>query len=68
MKEKLKNKFTLHEIVLAGAFLLIFLIGTFSNENFLSMRNILYLFKQMSEMGIMSKGLTLVIINGGMDL
>ncbi|MCI7628815.1 MAG: ABC transporter permease [Blautia glucerasea] len=68
MKEKLKNKFTLHEIVLAGAFLLIFLIGTFSNENFLSLRNILSLFQQMSEMGIMAMGLTLVILTGGMDL
>lgn len=34
MKEKFKKTFTLHEMVLAGAFLLIFLIGAFSNEIF----------------------------------
>lgn len=66
--EKLRKKFTLHEMVLAGAFLLIFLIGACSNENFLSIRNILSLFQQMSEMGIMAMGLTIVIITGGMDL
>lgn len=68
MKEKFKKTFTLHEMVLAGAFLLIFLIGAFSNENFLSVRNILSLFQQMSEMGIMAMGLTIVILTGGMDL
>ncbi|MDD2956992.1 MAG: ABC transporter permease [Lachnospiraceae bacterium] len=68
MIEKLKTKLTLNEIVLSGAFLFIFLIGIFSNENFLSIRNILSLFQQMSEMGIMAMGLTLVIITGGMDL
>lgn len=66
--EKLRKRFTLHEMVLAGAFLLIFLIGACSNENFLSIRNILSLFQQMSEMGIMAMGLTIVIITGGMDL
>lgn len=68
MKEKFKKTFTLHEMVLAGAFLLIFLIGAFSNENFLYVRNILSLFQQMSEMGIMAMGLTIVILTGGMDL
>ena len=68
MKEKLRNAFTLNELVLAGAFLFIFLIGTCSNENFLSIRNVLSLFQKMSEMGIMAMGLTIVIITGGMDL
>lgn len=68
MKEKIRKTFTLNEMVLTGAFLLIFLIGTCSNGNFLSIRNILSLFQQMSEMGIMAMGLTIVIITGGMDL
>ena len=67
--EKIKKfRFSLNGIVLTAAFLGIVLIGTVVNENFLTMKNILSIFQQMSEMGIMALGLTIVIITGGNDL
>lgn len=68
MKEKLKIKLSISELVLFGAFFLIILVGTFANENFFTLRNMMSIFQQMSEMGIMALGLTIVIITGGNDL
>lgn len=59
---------SLNGIVLLTAFLGIILIGTMANGNFLTIRNILSIFQQMPEMGIMAIGLTIVIITGGNDL
>ena len=67
--EKIKKiRLSLNGIVLMAAFLGIVIIGTVVNENFLTMKNILSIFQQMSEMGIMALGLTIVIITGGNDL
>ncbi|MCI9296722.1 MAG: ABC transporter permease [Lachnospiraceae bacterium] len=59
---------SLNGIVLLTAFLGIILIGTMANGNFLTIRNVLSIFQQMPEMGIMAIGLTIVIITGGNDL
>ena len=67
--EKMKQfKLSLNGIVLFTAFLGIVVIGAAVNENFLTIRNILSIFQQMPEMGIMAIGLTIVIITGGNDL
>jgi len=67
--EKIKKfKLSLNGIVLSAAFLGIIIIGTAVNENFLTIRNILSIFQQMPEQGIMAIGLTIVIITGGNDL
>lgn len=67
--EKMKQfKLSLNGIVLFAAFLGIVVIGAVVNENFLTIRNILSIFQQMPEMGIMAIGLTIVIITGGNDL
>ncbi len=67
--EKMKQfKLSLNGIVLFVAFLGIVVIGAAVNENFLTIRNILSIFQQMPEMGIMAIGLTIVIITGGNDL
>ncbi len=59
---------SLNGIVLLAAFLGIVVIGTVASRNFLTIRNILSIFQQMPEMGIMAIGLTIVIITGGNDL
>lgn len=59
---------SLNGIVLFSAFLGIVVVGTIANRNFLTIRNILSIFQQMPEMGIMAIGLTIVIITGGNDL
>lgn len=59
---------SLNGIVLLAAFLGIVVIGTVANGNFLTIRNVLSIFQQMPEMGIMAIGLTIVIITGGNDL
>lgn len=67
--EKLKKiNLSLNGIVLFAAFFMILLTGTVVNENFLTMKNMLSILQQMSEMGIMALGLTIVIITGGNDL
>lgn len=68
MEKMKKIRLSLNGIVLMAAFLGIVIIGTVVNENFLTMKNILSIFQQMSEMGIMALGLTIVIITGGNDL
>lgn len=68
MKEKKMFRLSLNEAVLLGAFVFVALIGVVANENFLTVRNILSVFQQMSEMGIMALGLTIVILTGGIDL
>ncbi len=68
MEKMKKFKLSLNGIVLSAAFLGIMIIGTIVNENFLTIRNILSIFQQMPEMGIMAIGLTIVIITGGNDL
>lgn len=67
--EKIKKlRPSLNGIVLLAAFLGIVVIGTIASSNFLTIRNILSIFQQMPEMGIMAIGLTIVIITGGNDL
>ena len=68
MEKMKKLRPSLNGIVLLAAFLGIVVIGTVASRNFLTIRNILSIFQQMPEMGIMAIGLTIVIITGGNDL
>ena len=68
MEKMKKLRPSLNGIVLLAAFLGIVVIGTVASRNFLTIRNILSIFQQMTEMGIMAIGLTIVIITGGNDL
>jgi len=67
-KEKFRIRLTLNQMVLLGTLLIILLTGTLVSHNFLTLRNMLSIFQQMSEMGIMALGLTLCILTGGNDL
>ena len=62
MEKMKKLRPSLNGIVLLAAFLGIVVIGTVASRNFLTIRNILSIFQQMPEMGIMAIGLTIVII------
>ncbi len=50
------------------ALLLLFIFGVFINETFLTTRNITNVLQQVSIIGIISLGMTIVIISGGIDL
>ena len=63
-----KKKLSLNDVVMISAFLGVVLVGAILNSRFLSIQNILSVFQQMSEMGIMTLGLTVVILIGGIDL
>lgn len=65
---RIKSRLSMNDTVLLGAFAAIIVIGAFANENFFTLRNMMSIFQQMSEMGIMALGLTIVIITGGNDL
>jgi ribose/xylose/arabinose/galactoside ABC-type transport system permease subunit len=50
------------------ALIILFVIMSFLSEFFLSARNILNILRQISILGVLSAGTTLVIIGGGLDL
>jgi len=54
--------------VLGIALVAILAMGIFANKNFLSVGNFMSILQQMSEIGIMALGLTLVILTGGIDI
>lgn len=54
--------------ILLVALALLIITGSFLHPNFLSVRNMMSIVQQMAEIGIMSLGLTIVIISGGIDL
>ncbi|MGI6070239.1 MAG: ABC transporter permease [Blautia sp.] len=68
MKQSIKWDISLNAKVLTAAVLFMFLMGTFLNGNFLTVSNFLSICQQMSEIGILALGLTLVIITGGIDI
>lgn len=68
MMNRFHIKLTLNARVLLVVFVAIMLVGIFSNQNFFTMRNFLSILQQMSEIGIMALGMTVVIITGGIDI
>lgn len=51
-----------------GVFLLIFIISTFLSPTFIKTTNLLNVLRQISIVGILSIGMTFVIVSGGIDL
>jgi len=68
MKDRFKIKISFNYVVLLIALVLLVLIGAFVNENFFTFGNFFSILQQMSELGIMSLGLTVVILTGGIDI
>lgn len=68
MKLPGKWNVSLNTKVLAAAVLIILVLGSFLNGNFLTVNNMLSICQQMSEIGILALGLTMVIITGGIDI
>ena len=62
MKQLLKKFSTLMIL------LVLFVLFSVSSENFLKVNNILNILRQISVLGILTCGMTFVIISGGMDL
>ncbi len=63
---KVKN--VLSRFIMVFALVGIILIFTFSTDRFLTLDNMFNVLRQVSTNGIMALGMTLVIINGGIDL
>lgn len=66
--KKILSRFSVNSKVLAVLFILIMIIGMSSHQNFFSVRNFMAISQQMSEIGIMAIGMTLVIITRGIDI
>ncbi|MDO6355153.1 ABC transporter permease [Caloramator sp. CAR-1] len=63
-----KFEYILSEYSIIFAFIIIFLFASLANNSFMSMRNLINILRQVSIIGIISLGMTLVIISGGIDL
>lgn len=64
-----KNKFKLSDHTTIIGFLCLFVLATILGwPNFLRMRNIVTILRQVSYTGIIALGMTLIIISGGFDL
>ena len=68
MKEKTRIHLSLNAIVLAAALLVLLLAGSLLHPNFLSLGNMMSVLQQISEIGILALGLTLVTITCGIDI
>ena len=65
---QLRSLFVAREMGVLLAFLIICVILTFSTENFLTLRNLLNVGRQVSLIGIMAIGMTFVLISREVDL
>ena len=61
------SRFTVRRILLAGLMALLVIIISFVNPVFLTLGNIMKLFQEASQTGIVALGFTLVMIVGGID-
>lgn len=50
------------------AFLLLFIVASIATPRFLTLQNLINIFRQVSIIGIVAMGMTVVIISGGIDL
>ncbi len=57
-----------NELVLLGVFLVLFIIFSIASKHFLSLTNVMSLFSQMVELGLLTLGMAASMISGGMDL
>jgi len=67
-KEKTSIRMLLARYGIYLAFCVLFAVLSFSSSSFLSVQNILNVFRQTSMNGIIAVGMTFVIITGGIDL
>ena len=66
LKSKLLWLWSEHSIVIV--FIFIFILAAISNDSFLSVSNLMNIVRQSSIIGIVSLGMSLVILTGGIDL
>lgn len=68
MKVNIKNKEFIKKISTFLILVFVFLFFTFATDNFFATRNMINILRQVSIIGILTAGMTFVIISGGMDL
>ena len=67
-KEKKFSNFRLRELGVLVALIVITLIFTFITKNFFGVENFLNILRQVSLLGVMAVGMTMVIVSGEFDL
>ena len=68
MRTKLKQSKNKNEIVLALIFVLIFLVFSLISKHFFTLTNVMGLFSQMVELGLLTLAMAASMLSGGMDL
>ena len=68
MRAKLKQAKNKNEIVLALIFILIFLVFSLISKHFFTLTNVMGLFSQMVELGLLTLAMAASMLSGGMDL
>ena len=68
MRTKLKQAKNKNEIVLALIFVLIFLVFSLISKHFFTLTNVMGLFSQMVELGLLTLAMAASMLSGGMDL
>ncbi len=68
MKNGIKSKEFIKKISTFLMLVFVFLFFTFATENFFAAKNMINILRQVSILGILTAGMTFVIISGGMDL
>lgn len=68
MRAKLKQAKNKNEIVLALIFILIFLVFSLISKHFFTLTNVMGLFSQMVELGLLTLAMAASVLSGGMDL
>ena len=68
MRANLKQAKNKNEIVLALIFILIFLVFSLISKHFFTLTNVMGLFSQMVELGLLTLAMAASMLSGGMDL
>jgi len=65
---KMKRRFEITRYISLFAVVILIIIGTFLSDRFLQVQNVMNILQYASETGLVSIGMTFVILSGGIDL